>query len=212
MNYEGDFVDGELEGIGKVVFHSGDSYSGSFIKSKFNGYGQYKYSDGLEVALCFTHRSLAISSMGSVRGTGKRHSRTEGFIWGKCASIFLTAKVSLALTPGMMIKSNGSARHGVWEKGIYQKTEQTNNAGCEKVFPIYDGKGYAYSGAGEVEYANGDVYSGELKDGFREGEVVLVGEFRECTGIGTEWSVRASGRTICLPLAAPSNLIATIFR
>ena len=56
MNYEGDFINGELEGIGHVSFHGGDSYTGSFYKSKFQGYGDYKYSDGLEVNICLCIR------------------------------------------------------------------------------------------------------------------------------------------------------------
>jgi len=49
MIYEGDFVEGELEGEGKACFTNGDTYIGTFHKSKFQGYGHYIYSDGLEV-------------------------------------------------------------------------------------------------------------------------------------------------------------------
>lgn len=51
MTYEGFFIDGEIEGVGKSHFNSGDNYAGHYSKSKFNGYGFYKHSDGLEVSL-----------------------------------------------------------------------------------------------------------------------------------------------------------------
>ncbi len=49
MTYEGSFLDGELEGEGQAIFTSGDTYTGSFSKSRFHGYGHYKYVEGLEV-------------------------------------------------------------------------------------------------------------------------------------------------------------------
>ncbi len=49
MTYEGEFVEGEIEGEGKANFVTGDCYEGRFYKSKFHWYGHYKYADGLEV-------------------------------------------------------------------------------------------------------------------------------------------------------------------
>ena len=49
MTFEGEFIEGEIEGEGKTIFNIGDNYSGHFSKSKFHGYGHYKYFDGLEV-------------------------------------------------------------------------------------------------------------------------------------------------------------------
>jgi len=51
MKLEGEFVDGEAEGKGIAIFNTDDIYSGYFTKSKFHGYGHYKYSNGLEVIL-----------------------------------------------------------------------------------------------------------------------------------------------------------------
>lgn len=51
MSHEGLFADGEIEGYGKTTFTSGDSYTGYLSKSKFNGYGCYKHTDGLEVKI-----------------------------------------------------------------------------------------------------------------------------------------------------------------
>jgi len=72
MSYEGEFVDGELEGIGKVTFHSGDLYEGSFVKSMFNGYGNYKYADGLRVSIRVKCRLLGTLLTGSVQSMGRK--------------------------------------------------------------------------------------------------------------------------------------------
>jgi len=72
-----------------------------------------------------------------------------------------------------MIKSNGNARYGVWDKGIYQKTGQLDETQIPE-FPLYDIKGNVYSGLALIEYSNGDKYKGELKDGFRNGKVIIV--------------------------------------
>ena len=44
--YEGNWKDGEKEGIGKFKFCNGDIYDGDFKNDKFEGMGVYKYSDG----------------------------------------------------------------------------------------------------------------------------------------------------------------------
>ena len=86
-------------------------------------------------------------------------------------------EVKTLIIIGMMVKSNGNARHGVWEKGIYQKSGQDlevqgGGASDEKpIFPLYDVLGNSYSGFAQVEYSNGDSYSGEYKDGFKNGDV-----------------------------------------
>jgi len=94
---------------------------------------------------------------------------------------------------GMMVKSNGNARFGKWDKGIYQKpnTDKSHDKpeddkkedeekggqggeirGQEKInFPVFDLEGNPYTGEAKVEYSNGDIYQGFFKDGLRNGKV-----------------------------------------
>ena len=43
---EGEFVIGELTGIGKVKFGNGDEYNGEFLKGKRTGNGKYQWANG----------------------------------------------------------------------------------------------------------------------------------------------------------------------
>lgn len=75
----------------------------------------------------------------------------------------------------MMIKSDGSVRYGVWEKGIYQKESEENKKDCllaneKPLFPIYGLNGDVFDGVGTVEYSNGGSYSGSIKSGLRHGK------------------------------------------
>ena len=47
--YEGQFVDGEIEGIGKRYWaSSGNNFEGHFSRGEINGKGVMKYGDGSE--------------------------------------------------------------------------------------------------------------------------------------------------------------------
>ena len=47
--YEGDFVNGEIEGQGRRYCHmTGNLYEGQFVCGEKNGYGIMRYADGSE--------------------------------------------------------------------------------------------------------------------------------------------------------------------
>ena len=81
----------------------------------------------------------------------------------------------------MMIKSNGNIRYGIWDKGIYQKPMNVleekvqNGVDSEErpLFPVYDINETLLSGLADVQYSNGDSYSGILENGLRHGKVYL---------------------------------------
>ena len=44
--YEGDFIDGEKTGSGKMIFDDGTIYEGNFSKGEFNGKGKITWKNG----------------------------------------------------------------------------------------------------------------------------------------------------------------------
>ena len=73
-----------------------------------------------------------------------------------------------------MIKTDGSARYGIWDKGIYQKTNYPKDKypiTDPHLFPLYDLNGELFNGVVDIEYSNGTRYSGSVKNGLRGGEV-----------------------------------------
>jgi hypothetical protein len=94
---------------------------------------------------------------------------------------------------GMLQKKNGKIKFGKWERGTFVKNEKlakgnieaarfnsidissdssTKIVNHEKLFPILNPDGSLASGFGSVEYSNQTTYVGEIKNGFRWGEVI----------------------------------------
>jgi hypothetical protein len=42
--YDGEFVNDQMDGTGKYTFSNGDSYLGSFKEGKFHGHGEYRFA------------------------------------------------------------------------------------------------------------------------------------------------------------------------
>ncbi len=46
--YEGEWSNNKMHGRGKMTFPNGKSYEGGFIEDMKEGFGVYKYNDGLK--------------------------------------------------------------------------------------------------------------------------------------------------------------------
>lgn len=44
--YEGEIVKNKMEGLGKIIFHTGEIYEGEFLHGKYHGIGKYKTNKG----------------------------------------------------------------------------------------------------------------------------------------------------------------------
>ncbi|ORX55307.1 histone H3 K4-specific methyltransferase SET7/9 N-terminal domain-containing protein [Piromyces finnis] len=44
--YEGEWVNDEINGKGKIEYANGNSYEGDWLNNKYNGTGTYRWSDG----------------------------------------------------------------------------------------------------------------------------------------------------------------------
>lgn len=50
--YDGEWVDGRINGFGGLTYADGDKYVGNWIDGKMNGQGTYVYADGDKVRAC----------------------------------------------------------------------------------------------------------------------------------------------------------------
>jgi hypothetical protein len=46
MQYSGFMSDGQMHGKGKLIYESGESYEGDWVRGKRHGQGHYVYIDG----------------------------------------------------------------------------------------------------------------------------------------------------------------------
>lgn len=46
VKYDGQYVEGKKQGVGKITFPNGDKYQGQWVDNKFHGEGTYSYAKG----------------------------------------------------------------------------------------------------------------------------------------------------------------------
>ncbi len=155
--YEGELVDGIMQGEGVFCFNNGDKYVGSFKDGEFEGYGRYTYNDGGTYEGQF--------SMGMPFGQGTRiwpdgRKYTGGFVSGKMSG------------EGTLIMEDGTVYTGGFGLGY-----RTGKA--EVIYP--DGSTYKGDflknerhGEGVLTLSDGTTYSGEFKYDEKRGQGILT--------------------------------------
>ena len=168
--FEGEWINGELQGHGKITFENGDVYEGNFEDDRFNGKGVLSYADGdiyegefkdgsrhgygiLRRADGDIYEGSFVG--GEIEGKGK-YTYTDGSVEeGEFKNGELNGR-------GKYTDLDGYAEEGEFKDGHLIKGKATFPFGilCEGEWKI-DGEN---KGHGKITYPNGDCYEGEWTD------------------------------------------------
>lgn len=155
--YNGEFVNGHLQGKGCMLYKSGRRYEGDFADNAPDGYGEETYENGDHYAGKYRR--------GFKSGPGV-YTYVNGDVYqGEFADNKPNGK-------GVLTMKNGATYTGQFKNG------RCNGKGVFKYKngDVYDGE-WANSlkhGQGTYRYANGDVYEGQFVNGIRHGKGTLV--------------------------------------
>jgi hypothetical protein len=147
-NYNGKFLNGLYEGLGKIVFSDKSSYSGEFSKGERNGYGEYLWNDGSKFAGYWKNSKFDglgkyIDSHGNCFEGGWKENRMDGygeFIWKdgrKYKGNYYNGKKH---GYGEMYWNDGKYWRGNWKNGKMHGKAKFWNCGKEWTGVWYDGK------------------------------------------------------------------------
>ena len=164
--YVGEYKDGKRNGRGTATFVSGHKYVGEFKDEKYNGQGTLTFPDGNKYVGEFK----------------------DGLRNGKGTSTFASGEMYVGEFKddkyngeGTLYSLNGSIiNQGIWADNTFVRSATvqqatTPNTELEKRsnFPTCPASGYFHLCFGTVTYPYGNKYSGEWKDGKRNGEGTL---------------------------------------
>ena len=155
--YKGDFVNGQKEGNGVMIYKNGTKYEGTFKNNKHEGFGKLIQLDGET----FTGEWKD----GKINGNGIRcHCNGDKYIGNYVNNI--------RNGHGNYTFSNGDSYEGNWVNG---------KATGKGVFRFKNGDMYEgefkeniIMGAGNFKTKNGNVYLGTFKNGLINGKGVLI--------------------------------------
>ncbi len=190
--YSGQFVKNQFEGKGEMIFARGDTYSGAFSQGRPEGEGVFTFVDGSEY-------------VGHLRG-GKFDG--YGVMKYKDRSVYDGHwKVGKWHGVGEYIDANGESWSGEWNEGVAIKDPDSDTKLSEELASSVQEKPreeYLTLEEEEVEFADGSIYRGEVKNGipFGRGEVDYasgnryIGYWRDNAPHGEGTMYYTSGRII----------------
>ena len=183
--YEGDFVNDEPEGHGKMYYESGQYYIGQFKKGLRHGKGTHYYSNG-EIMyegdyvddLPEGNGKLVMNNGNYYIGQfkkGKRHGRGKSYNKNGTIAYEGELKNDVPNGKGILYLENGNKYEGDFVEGAFEgngKFFLENGSHYEGQFKNgnMNGKGTFYNIAGEIEY------EGDMVDGKYEGKGKLYYE------------------------------------
>ena len=100
FRYEGNFENGNLQGLGEIRYKNGDSYEGEFLNSELTGYGKFISSDG--------NTYIGYLKNGAKHGKGKFIDNSGVTFEGEWVENQRHGR-------GKMTKTNGQILEGIWE-------------------------------------------------------------------------------------------------
>lgn len=159
--YQGEFVNGQLHGKGRMTYRSGRVYEGDFAENAPDGFGEEVFENG--------DRYIGRYRRGFKAGQGV-YSYSNGDVYkGEFADNKPNGR-------GVLTMKNGSVYEGDFKNGrCWGKGTFTYHNG-----DMYVGEwvNSLKHGQGVYRYANGDVYEGQFLNGVRHG----TGKLETATG------------------------------
>ncbi|WP_230399246.1 MORN repeat-containing protein [Novisyntrophococcus fermenticellae] len=186
-------------GFNKVELSSG-TYLGEEEKGLFSGNGQFQFLDGVKYAGSWKNSkmngdgSCSYPGIGTYQGSYKKTVRSgDGTFTWENGDSYKGSWSDDAMSEGTYTLANGTAYVGTFANGkvnegqlIYQPPQDSEIA--ELTIIVSDGtashlsykltNGFSYngdfngSGNADITYANGDTYSGQVKNGMKDGSGV----------------------------------------
>jgi hypothetical protein len=152
---EGIFVNNALVS-GHMTFPDGIKYDGDFVNGKFDGRGRRTDSKGITFEGTFKN--------------GEEVFGTITFLSGRKVEVDLRAVAERRTGPAVLLDTDESRTTGQLVNGVLQGPgSRTFRDGATFEGTFKDGD----MAEGTYRYANGDVYTGGLKDGLRDGNGVM---------------------------------------
>lgn len=156
--YEGQFEDGEKNGIGVKIYNNENYYNGEWIHDKLTGYGEMRFGNG--------DHYIGQFLKGLPEGLGKyifeNGNKYDGFL--------LDGKPN---GNGIMVYEKGYVYRGKLVRSKKQgKGELIDLNGSD----VYNGEWFTdlFEGFGKFFYKNGMVYQGKWTNGIKTGNGVLL--------------------------------------
>ncbi len=206
--YNGQWVNGEIRGIGIAKFPNGSVYKGNFIKGKPEGSGKIIFADGATYEGTWldgkiTGQGIAVYANGSRFEGGfseaMHHGQgvmtnSDGYIYdGDWVNGVKEGSAKITYPDGSVY--SGSVIRGAREgKGTLEMPEGL----------IFEGfwKNGEINGLGKVTEPNGDVYKGELSNGKRNGKGIV--EYANGDLISGYWQ---NGKLVTRVAKTPDNAL-----
>ncbi|MFT5658079.1 MAG: hypothetical protein ACI9KN_001358 [Gammaproteobacteria bacterium] len=173
--YDGDLVDGIIEGKGRMVWPNGDRYEGNFLDGLFHGQGKYEWHEGASYqgefklgeksgvgAMLYANKDTYTGEFGNgdFKGSGTYTTADNRIYRGD----FLAGQFS---GQGEYSDEVGNKHVGSFKDWVYQgQGENTNVYQDRTIGNFIDGE---LEGQGEFYGEDGSTYKGEFKQGIFSG-------------------------------------------
>ncbi|MGH8435367.1 MAG: C13 family peptidase [Pseudomonas sp.] len=198
--FQGQFKDGQPEGLGKWQGPSGESYVGEFHQGLFDGQGKLTYSNGSSYEGGF--KQARMEGEGTLKQDGLsyrgefKQDRYHGF--GKLeradGSSFQGRFVQ-GQPDGEGVRSDGSGNQfsGNFKQGLLNGTGSYKSSAGD--FYSGDFRDDQFHGKGRYESADGDVWLGQFAEGALNGKGEYHGaDGGHYAGLFRNWSYHGEGR------------------
>lgn len=172
-SYTGDFVNGVLSGLGKMLYFDGTTYDGGWKDNGWYGQGLFAWPDGttFEGDMISTHNGHGILT----------YPAGFGVYTGDIRSLVPEGQ-------GSIVYGNGFRYEGDWVAGSQKGTGKFTWPSGETLEGTITGW---LSGNGVLSYVDGNVYTGDVLSGMPEGMgrmVYVWGAAYEGGWSGAQWS------------------------
>ena len=151
--YEGEFKDGKIHGKGTLTLASGSKYVGDFKDGNEHGQGTYTNTNG--------SKYVGEWKDGNQHGQGKYTSADGSKYVGEWKDGILNGQ-------GKYTSADGSVQEGIWADDKFVRSEKINQPPVQQQFPPScigkDSRRWTNC-LGTHNFANGDRYEGEFRDG-----------------------------------------------
>ena len=162
--YEGEWRDNQMDGQGKMTFVDGDVYEGEWRDDQMNGQGKMTYANGdiYEGQWLNSKKNgqgkMTYDNRDVYQGEWHNDEMTNGVVTFVSGNVWKGEFKNGAMTNGVLTFTNGSVYEGEFNNG------EMNGQGIMRYAngDVYEGGWSANHchGRGKMTYANGDVYVG----------------------------------------------------
>lgn len=179
--YEGNWVNGKLNGKGKATQFNGDTYEGDYSDSKREGQGTYTFKTG---DVYFGH-----FANNSINGKGKRNFPNGNIYEGDWVNGIMEGQGIYTVKNGNyysgewknskqngygkeFVKATNVTREGTWKDGILVNSTTAVTSPSKGSDTCVSGN--CANGKGKYIYPNGDTYEGNFVNGKKDGQGTLA--------------------------------------